>query len=638
MNTTAPDAKFSIERSLDTPQPSQTDGSVCVDTIDFSEDFQKLAQSHPSPHVFWRHALRRIASQRYVMGFGSHGQFDAYSIADFACVESITDHNKVELKTSLHEALIETECQERVTLRTNIRIGESSLAIIGIPQRIKSNGFLLHSVIGFAVSDASPSELLLRIESIRCLLTQAALHIPINNNHSPRVATIDPELDRVSRIANFKDTREFSYSLVANLAKRFGCSQVSFGLTRKHHVQVLAVSGMDDFKPSSPGSIDIQQAMEESLDQVAPVVGGSGNGTPNAQSLPIHQHWAAKTRSSVVSIPLSCGDRCVGVATLQREAQHPFLETDITALQELLKPFAPAVEMATRADRGLKEHLTASLADLRTQIITPKTKLGLASRFIAALAILVFFFGWMPYKPATPCVIMPAGMTQMMAAASMILSESFVRPGDQVQAGQLLARFDTESLETQRSELIASRNQAEIDVRKALTLGSVAEASLAKANSRSLQSQIEAVEAKIRQCQIVAPTDGMVVEADLSQKLGQVYAQGDLILSFAPLDQWELQLHIPERLSRFMEANQSGSFAPIANPAQQYAFTIETVSGAASVINGKNVVTATASVVGTSPTFRHGLKGIAKTDAGWRPICWVALHNAYEYACSWLWV
>lgn len=638
MNTTTPGDVSTARPIGDTPPSAQSRTNSCVDTIDISEELQKLAQAHPLPHVFWRHAVRRIASQRYVAGFGSHGQFDAHSLADFACIESITDQYKIELKAILHESLIETECQESVTLRTDLQLGQNSLAIIGIPQRLKLNGFQINFVVGFAVSATSQSELLLRIERIRFLLTQAALHIPSNDSQSTTVSTIDPELDRVSRIANFKDTREFSYSLVANLSKRFGCSQASLGLKKKHHIQVLAVTGMDNFKPSSPGIIDIQQAMEESLDQAAPVVGDQENVARIAKHLPIHQHWAAKTRSSVVSIPLMQGEQCIAVATLQRDAQRPFLDADITALQELLKPFAPAVEMAIRADRGLREHLSAGLANLRTQIITPKTKLGLAVRFLAALAILVFFFGWMPYKPATSCVTMPAGMTQMMAADSMILAESFVRAGDQVNAGQLLARFDTESLETQRAELIASRNQAEIDVRRALTLGSVAEASLAKANSRSLQCQIQAIEAKMSQCHIVAPVDGMVVEADLSQKVGQVFAQGDLILSFAPLDQWELQLHIPERLSRFIEADQKGFFSPIANPGQQYEFAIETVSGAAIVVDGKNVVTATARVVGAPPTLRHGLKGIAKTHTGWKPICWVALHSAYEYACSWLWV
>jgi hypothetical protein len=32
------------------------------------------------------------------------------------------------------------------------------------------------------------------------------------------------------------------------------------------------------------------------------------------------------------------------------------------------------------------------------------------------------------------------------------------------------------------------------------------------------------------------------------------------------------------------------------------------------------------------------MKGVAKTHTGWRPVCWVALHGAYEYLCDLLWL
>ncbi|HBJ37536.1 MAG TPA: hypothetical protein DDZ51_22830 [Planctomycetaceae bacterium] len=609
----------------------------CIDLVDYHAEFIAIAQASRNGSTYWRSAVRKIAGQKSIIGFSMHGQQLSDSIADFACIEHVQGDTKQNLKALLHQASVECECHRQAVFQTGVQLDGISVTLIAIPLRLDAP-VDLKATVCFALRAMDESELALPAERLQSLLLQAAMHLPDAKSNAPATAPEAKTLELIGRTAAYRDTREFAYALVASLAGRYGCGKVAMGLVEDQRVRVLAISGMDQFKATSPGVVDVQQAMEEAYDSGCVVSGQSMTKNQRARSMPIHQRWAASTRSAVVSLPIMAGGETVAVMTLQRDATNPLTDADISGLQGVIEPFGPAIQLSVRGDRGIGQHLKAWTGHCVRQVREPKTRIGQIVRVMTAAAVMIFFFGWMPYRPATPCMIVPANLNHSIARFDMKLSETMVRSGDLVQPGQILAKFDTRELQLERSRLLASRNQAEVDVRKALAAGDAASASLSKATSRAFQCQLDTVESKIADCTITAPAAGMVVAADLSTKIGQVFAQGEAILSFSPMDQWELQLQVPERIARFIQFDQQGSFAPIATPGVKHAYRVEHVSGAAEVVDGKNVIIAKAAVDGSPSELRHGMKGIARTHTGWRPVCWVALHGAYEYLCDVLWL
>lgn len=609
----------------------------CIDLADYHCVFTSIAAANRSGVTYWRTAVRKIAGQASIIGFAMHGQLESASLADFACIEQVNGDSKQTLKSLLQGVSIECECQSQAVYQTGVQFGGISVTLVAIPLRLDSP-LDLNTIVCFALRPMNAREMALPVERLQSLLLQAAMHLPVAGPDATPVSSDARTLELIARTAAYRDTREFAFALVGSLATRYGCGKVAFGLVEERRVRVLAISGMDQFKATSPGVVDVQQAMEEAYDSGCVVSGQSLVKNERARSMPIHQRWAASTRSAVVSFPIMAGGETVAVLTLQRDGINPLTDADISGLQESIEPFGPAIQLSVRGDRGIGQHLKALTRQCVRQMREPQTRIGRIARVVTAAAVMIFFFGWMPYRPATPCMIVPANLNHSIASFDMKLAETMVRSGDLVQAGQVLAKFDTRELQLERSRLIASRNQAEVDVRKALAAGDAASASLSKATSRAFQCQLDTVESKIADCTITAPAAGMVVEADLSTKIGQVFAQGEPILSFSTMDQWELQLHVPERMARFIQFDQHGSFAPIATPGVKHAYRIENVSGAAEVVDGKNVIVAKAAVEGSPSELRHGMKGVARTHTGWRPVCWVALHGAYEYLCDLLWL
>lgn len=221
-------------------------------------------------------------------------------------------------------------------------------------------------------------------------------------------------------------------------------------------------------------------------------------------------------------------------------------------------------------------------------------------------------------------------MNHSLAAFDMKLKEAHVRAGDRVQAGQILAAFNTEELELESDTLKAEMAKAEVEVRHAIDSGDVAAAALAKARVGLIKTKLDAIQQKITLCTIRAPADGMIVQADLEKRIGQIFPQGEPILSFAPMNAWEIELYIPEHIVVHVQNERAGVFSPMSRPDEGIPYRVFQMSGAAQVVDGKNVVVARAKLDRAETWMRGGMKGVAKTDLGKKPVRWIAFHRLFE--------
>lgn len=603
--------------------PSQTQAGAEV-LQSLSHVWGELSKQYPDPVSFLRALMRELCRHHRLVCFGMKGHVGAQTLADFASVPEFSEDEADQLRSIVERNLVGSDDQHRVLVTGPRSVGEHSVCFLSLRQELPEDSLALCS---FAFLAKNRTEIDGRIDRLRVDLAEALTYIP--RMESQQQGTDPVEL--VARVAGYKDTREFAFALVESVARRFGCQKVAMGLSENKRVQVIAVSGTASFKASSPGIVDIQQAMEECFDAGRSIAYQTRPSDSHAE-MPIHVRWAKTTQSAVFSVPLKVQDRCIGVVSLQREVQAGFTEEELAEIQSTLSPFAPAIELARKGDRSLGQHMRASLNTAKQDVLSPKTKAGRIFQLAALVLGCVFCLGWMPYRPINQAVIVPADLTQSLAPFDMQLRETFVRSGDTVDAGQLLAQFDTRELELERASILAKYNQAEVDVRQALIESDAAQAAIAKADAAVYKTQLETIDKKIESCSIRAPDKGMVVVADLSEKLGQVFRQGDAILAFAPMDAFTLDVHVPESQARFVEAGDTGNFVSHAAPGKSLTYTIENIAGSAELIDGKNVFVAKARIEENPELLRHGMEGFARTNTGWQPIPWVALHGLFDYA------
>ena len=494
------------------------------------------------------------------------------------------------------------------------------LALVAAPFLNLKDG-QLEGTITLIVSDSQgqAGQILSRLDALVAIVS-AVSETPA------ALARIDREVNAIHNASSSSSPKEFAYSLVNSLCNRTQCEQVSFGLVKSQRIEVLAVSGVQQFKKNSPGIALQRQAMEECLDAQKMVSSASElcDGI-----YPIHTEVSAEAKgASVVSVPLLAGEEVTGVVTLRRSVSQPFSAEEAESLTQLAQPYGSAIRLLQRANRSLSSQVVSAGASTVRKNTAPIRVL-----MWGGLAAFCYWFGFctMMFQPVFNSRVTAAELRQMSAPFEGKLETVLVQPGEKVSAGTILAEFDTRELRLELASRTAERQQSDVNVREALQKGLASEAAMHKAHSAVLTAEIRSIQARINRASIVAPSDGVVVQSDLDRRLGQVLRHGEPVMQFAPEDGWLLEIRVPDHSASYILASQSGTFAASTRPNEKLEFSIDSVDGSAAVLDEENVFIARAPLEARPDWMRTGMEGFAQVQTERKPVWWVALHRVIDW-------
>ncbi|MEQ9408123.1 MAG: biotin/lipoyl-binding protein [Fuerstiella sp.] len=455
--------------------------------------------------------------------------------------------------------------------------------------------------------------------------------------------TTDPaqkiaEAAALAKSADFRSTRELGFSLVNSLCTQMQAEQVFFGVAANQRIQVEAASGVADFKASSPGVALVRQAMEEALDHQNVIV-SQPQPPENMTSLPIHQKWSAdNNHACVCSIPLPHGDEIAGIISVRRPSNRPFTGEELEKFERSLKPYGAALRVVEKANRSVKAQLQAAVSgsvrrNLAAGSVGRKVLMGLC-----AVTLLWFCFGAMTYRPLCQSRVTAAELRHFSAPFDGKLRQVHVRPGQKVKQGDLLVEFDTSELQLELNTLEREIASAQVELRQAISDNDMSAAALTRSRIQVLESRVASISRRIQDARITAPGDGTVVLSDLEQRIGQVFSHGEEILQFAADGNWLLEIEVPDDIVSYVAANQTGTFAAAALPTEKLNFTIQDIDGAAAVMNDRNIFIARAPLASHPDWMKTGMQGTAQVQTVDRPVWWVAMHRAVDWARTNFWL
>lgn len=447
-----------------------------------------------------------------------------------------------------------------------------------------------------------------------------------------------PALKALAKASPFSSTKEFGFSLVNSLCAQLQAEQVFFGVERGQKIVIEAISGVPDFKASSPGVDAVRQSMEECLDRADTCVAQT-NRPAESQSAPIHQQWSMASRNSCVcSIPLKDGATVAGIVSVRRSGERPFTKEMLNQVGQLFTGYGAALRTVERANRSPQSQLKNAITDSMRHIL----KSGTWARRVVLLTFLCgvawFFFGTMTYRPVCRTRVTAADLQHFSAPFDGKLTAVHVRPGQMVKAGQVLVEFDTTDLRFERNSLLREIEATRVDLRQAIGDNDLPRAALARSRINVLEVQTAGLDRRISDAVVRAPADGTVVLSDLEQRVGQLFSLGDEILQFAGNGDWLLEIEIPDDIANFVATKQTGTFAASSFPTEKQAFTVRHIDGAATIVEQRNVFIARAPLESRPAWMRTGMEGTARLNTTKRPIWWVALHRVVDWARINFWV
>jgi len=226
----------------------------------------------------------------------------------------------------------------------------------------------------------------------------------------------------------------------------------------------------------------------------------------------------------------------------------------------------------------------------------------------------------------------------MTAPANAKLLKAYVQPGEEVRAGQLLAEFDTTETTLQLQTLEREIASTEVEVRRSITARDTSSAALHKARVGVLMTQAAGLQERLEHARLVAPENGTIIRADLEKRIGQMFVPGDMVLEFAPVGGWNLEIQVPDDIGTLVQSGQIGSFAAASYSSHSMPFEIQYIGGTAQVVDGNNVFIAQAPLAERPEWMKSGMEGTARISTVEKPVWWVLAHRVIDWCRLSFWI
>lgn len=437
-----------------------------------------------------------------------------------------------------------------------------------------------------------------------------------------------------------EDALKASALAVANeLASRLACERVAIGFAHHDSCTVEAISHTATFDARSDFVRLLADAMDEVLDlnqaQVHPPLLADAVGGLAQAALS-----NARSDAAVLSVPLMDDRVPVGVLVLERQRERPFDRLDFELAETIGQLLGPVFALKQREQRNAWQRMAISLRQGMAALFGPRHPgLKLVSS-LAVLAAVVLTFATWTYRISAKVVVEGAVQRAVVAPFQGFVGESFVRAGDSVRTGQVLARLDDRDLKLERVRWASEAEQMQRKYRQAAAAQERSAMTVAAAQEQQALAQLALVEERLGRATLRAPFEGIVVTGDLSQLLGSPVEQGKLLFEVAPLDAYRVVLHVDERDIAELAVGQRGQIALAGMPYERFPFTVRQITPVSTAQEGRNYFRVEAQLDQAPPRLRPGMEGIGKVEVGSRKVLWIWTHSMIEWLqlASWRWL
>ena len=234
------------------------------------------------------------------------------------------------------------------------------------------------------------------------------------------------------------------------------------------------------------------------------------------------------------------------------------------------------------------------------------------------------------HRVACDCQLQPTVRRFAVAPHDGILLESFVKPGDLVTAGQVIAKMDDRELILQMSDLHAQRETAKKKRDVNRSARDAAATQISELEIEQLNAKIDLVNFKKKNLEIKSTVDGIVLQGELEDAEGAPVRTGDVLIEVAPLDALRMELNVPESDIAYIDVEQEATVVLDGAPFEPIDGKIELIRPASEVRDNKNVFVSEIEIDNSARLLRPGMQGRAKITAGSRSLGWVLFHRPAE--------
>lgn len=408
-------------------------------------------------------------------------------------------------------------------------------------------------------------------------------------------------------------------AFLTELSSGLGCARVTLGFLERGAIRIKAVS--HGSAPHTGGELfrDIGDAMEEAIDQQRILrVPADDDGAPAIVRAGLRLR--ARLGGTVQTVPIGVDGEPVGALCFEWDSTATVIPAAPAPLGHLVDLTGPVLFLMYRdACPGavrIRESIGAAWRGLRgEQGKWPRRALLLlAAAMLAGTALPV------PQTVSARAHLEGRIERAVVAPIDGFIDRVHVRPGDRVEAGQLVIDLSAQDLELEAQRWETERSQHESAYMAALARSARSDMMVSLSRAEEAKARLSLARNKLARMNLAAGIDGIVIDGDLGRLEGAPVARGDVLLTLAPADGHRVVLEVDERDIARLERGLPGSLLLSALPDRALPIEIARITPMAGVVDGNNVYRVEARLLVDEPALRPGLRGMARIRTAHAPL------------------
>ena len=426
--------------------------------------------------------------------------------------------------------------------------------------------------------------------------------------------------DTLARIFAEQDSKKAMLQLGNSLRALTGCSQVAIGTcTGGHKIRLKSLTDVTHIDQRTDFVRCLQKGLTECIVQGVMLTNRELESLPAELSSLFREIAGVGNAELVIGIPLiNASSQSTGAVILLWKNQGEAGEMVGKLAGNTL--LAGAVELLQ--GRQQKKRLQPA-----------ESKPGQLSRPMVLTAIAIFFFLSalipVPFIIKADCVARPATIRYVVARFDSILKKVTVKPGDRVKTGKTLAELDGNELNLTLAALEADRNKAMRERDSFLARGNTAAAQIAMLNAQRINRQIDLLNERRQNLQLISPVDGVVLTGDLKRIEGSPVSRGKILFEIAPLDKMIIEIAITEDDITYIKPGMETKISFNAFPRTNWHERISRIRPKSEIRFQQNVFIGEFVFNNNAGLLKPGMRGNAAIRSGSRPLGWILLHKPW---------
>jgi RND family efflux transporter MFP subunit len=415
----------------------------------------------------------------------------------------------------------------------------------------------------------------------------------------------------------------------------------AIALEERGTLRIKAISGTSQLNPSDPDVQRLETVLRwvSGLEQqvhVSQIDGETDDLRPETREK-FRNYFEQSNSRGFFAIPLADEEGRLGILSFESSDPGFLSEAHLEIIQVL-------ASQATVALRNASLYKEVPFIGVLEPILEKKRKFMALERrrrttALASVAAVILFLVLvpMPMRIDGDASVAPARTDFVRADYDGVLDKVFVREGERVRRGALLAQMQDWEQTADVARAQAKFNAAVEEMNRALAMNDGALAGRKRVEADYWRGELVRVRGRLEAAQLRAQINGIVTTPHMEDMAGKMLTAGSPVVELVDTSKVTVDVAIPERDVALVRAGANAGVKLESFPTRTFHGRVAIVSPKGEVQGDGRVFFARVEVPNENAAIRTGMLGRAKISAGWHSAGYVFFRDLGIWVWSKVW-